>query len=149
MKLIHTLILHTITLNTLHVTQPNSGKERVKAAKLARQLGITLTNECPWIGLPDKDGFTPFIPDGRLDNIYQSLPQVTLHGMDEGLTLKLCDGVLQTIISEAIQLHGMNVTSVRININQYIMPLLISILMQLFIFCINAQLNVHLMYIAN
>ena len=133
MKLIHTFLLHTITSNTIHVTLPYSGKERVKAEKLARQLGITLNNECPWIGLPNKDGFTPFGPDGRLDNIYQSLPQVTLHGMDEGLTLKLCDGVLQTIISEAIQLRGMNVTSVRININQYIMPLLISILMQLYI----------------
>ena len=75
---------------------------------------IWLTNECPWIGPPDADGFTPFGPDSRLDNIYQSLPQVTLHGMDEGLTLKLVDGVLNTIIAEAVQLRGMNITSVRV-----------------------------------
>jgi hypothetical protein len=89
------------------------GKRRVAAAKLARSLGITMTNECAWIGPPDKDGFTPFGPDSRLDNIYQSLPQVSLHGMDEGLTLKLCAGVLNATIEEAVRLHKMNVTSVR------------------------------------
>jgi hypothetical protein len=72
-----------------------------------------MTNECAWIGPPDKDGFTPFGPDSRLDNIYQSLPQVSLHGMDEGLTLKLCSGVLHATIQEAVKLHKMNVTSVR------------------------------------
>ena len=89
------------------------GKRRVAAAKLARSLGITMTNECAWIGPPDKDGFTPFGPDSRLDNIYQGLPQVSLHGMDEGLTLKLCAGVLNATIEEAVRLHKMNVTSVR------------------------------------
>jgi hypothetical protein len=78
---------------------------------------------------PDKHGFTSFGPDRRLDNIYQSLPQVTLYGMDEGLALKLCDGVLQTIISEAITLRGMNVTSVSKKINRYVMQLLNLILM--------------------
>ncbi len=97
-----------------YVTQPLSGTSRVAAAKLATSLGISLTNECPWIGPPDADGFTPFGPDSRLDNIYQSLPQVTLHGMDEGLTLKLVDGVMNTIIAEAVQLRGMSVTSVRV-----------------------------------
>ena len=89
------------------------GTKRVAAEKLARCLGITMTNECAWIGPPDKDGFTPFGPDSRLDNIYQSLPQVSLHGMDEGLTLKLCSGVLHATIQEAVKLHKMNVTSVR------------------------------------
>ena len=89
------------------------GNKRVAAEKLARSLGITMTNECAWIGPPDKDGFTPFGPDSRLDNIYQSLPQVSLHGMDEGLTLKLCSGVLNATIQEAVSLRNMNVTSVR------------------------------------
>jgi hypothetical protein len=91
------------------------GKKRVAAEKLARRLGITMGNECAWIGPPDKDGFTPFGPDSRLDNIYQSLPQVSLHGMDEGLTLKLCSGVLNATIQEAVKLHKMNVTSVRMH----------------------------------
>ena len=88
------------------------GREKSTAQKLAKRLGITMQEECAWIGPPDKDGFTPFGPDRSLDNIFQSLPQVTLHGMDEGLTLKLCCGVFNAIIAEASALHGMNATSV-------------------------------------
>jgi hypothetical protein len=94
---------------TLHV-----GPEKRSAQKLAKRLGITMEEECAWIGPPDKDGFTPFGPDPARDNIFQSLPQVTLHGMDEGLTLKLCCGVFDAIVAEATALHGMNVTSVYI-----------------------------------
>ena len=41
--------------------------------------------ECAWIGPPDNEGFTPFGPDVQKDNIFLNLPQVNLHGMDEGL----------------------------------------------------------------
>jgi hypothetical protein len=54
------------------------GKKRVAAEKLARSLGITMTNECAWIGPPDKDGFTPFRPDSRLDNIYLPEPSSSI-----------------------------------------------------------------------
>jgi len=84
--------------------------------KLAKQgaisYGISLDFECAWIGLPDNDGFTPFGPDAKKDNIYQNLPQVNLHGMDEGLTLKMCISILQSTIKEAIALHKMNITTV-------------------------------------
>ena len=40
--------------------------------------GINMDVECAWIGPPDNDGFTPFGPDARKDNIYQNLPQVNL-----------------------------------------------------------------------
>ncbi len=90
------------------------GKQKVQADKLAKKLGITTEEECAWIGPADKDGFTPFGPNSALDNIYQSLPQVTLHGMDKGLTLKLFCGVLNTTIAEATIQLGMNVTSVGI-----------------------------------
>ena len=84
--------------------------------KLAKQgaisYGISLDFECAWIGLPDTDGFTPFGPDAKKDNIYQNLPQVNLHGMDEGLTLKMCTSILQSTIKEAIALHKMNITTV-------------------------------------
>jgi hypothetical protein len=84
--------------------------------KLAKQgaisYGISLDFECAWIGLPDNDGFTPFGPDAKKDNIYQNLPQVNLHGMDEGLTLKMCTSILQSTIKEAIALHKMNITTV-------------------------------------
>ena len=84
--------------------------------KLAKQgaisYGISLDFECAWIGLPDNDGFTPFGPDAKKDNIYQNLPQVNLHGMDEGLTLKMCISILQSTIKEASALHKMNITTV-------------------------------------
>ena len=68
--------------------------------------------ECAWIGPPDNDGFTPFGPDEEKDNIFQNLPQVNLHGLDEGLTLKMCIGILIATIVEATALHNMNATSV-------------------------------------
>jgi hypothetical protein len=74
--------------------------------------GINLDFECAWIGPPDQDGFTPFGPDAMKDNIYQNLPQVNLHGMDEGLTLKMCSCILKGIIKEAKALHKMTITSV-------------------------------------
>ena len=84
--------------------------------KLAKQgaisYGISLDFECAWIGLPDNDGFTPFGPDAKKDNIFQNLPQVNLHGMDEGLTLKMCTSILNATIKEATALHKMNTTSV-------------------------------------
>ncbi len=84
-----------------------------KLAKEGAQLyGINMEVECAWIGPPDNDGFTPFGPDSKKDNIYQNLPQVNLHGMDEGLTLKMCTSILNATISEAISLHKMNTTSV-------------------------------------
>ena len=78
----------------------------------AQSYGINMHVECAWIGPPDLDGFTPFGPDANKDNIYQILPQVNLHGMDEGLTLKMCHFILKATIAEAIALHKMSTTSV-------------------------------------
>jgi len=84
--------------------------------KLAKEgaisFGINMEYECAWIGPPDNDGFTPFGPDEEKDNIFQNLPQVNLHGLDEGLTLKMCVGILNATIVEATALHNMNTTSV-------------------------------------
>jgi hypothetical protein len=74
--------------------------------------GINLDFESAWIGPPDDDGFTPFGPDAMKDNIYQNLTQVNLHGMDEGLTLKMCSSILKGIIKEAKALQKMTITSV-------------------------------------
>ena len=82
------------------------------AGKRAKKFGINMDVECAWIGPPDNDGFTPFGPDAKKDNIYQNLPQVNLHGMDEGLTLKMCTCILNAAIKEATDLHKMNTTSV-------------------------------------
>ena len=82
------------------------------AQKGARLCGINMDIECAWIGPPDNDGFTPFGPDAKKDNIFQNMPQVNLHGMDEGLTLKMCTSILNATIKEATALRKMNTTSV-------------------------------------
>jgi hypothetical protein len=83
------------------------------AAKGAQSCGINMDVECAWIGPPDNDGFTPFGPDAKKDNIFQNLPQVNLHGMDEGLTLKMCTNILRATVEEAQSLNRkMNTTSV-------------------------------------
>ncbi len=74
--------------------------------------GINMDVESAWIGPPDNDGFTPFGPDLDKDNIFQNLPQVNLHGMDEGLTLKMCLRILKATIAEATTLRKMNAISV-------------------------------------
>jgi hypothetical protein len=48
--------------------------------------------------------------------IVRDTPQVNLHGMDEGLTLKMCSSILQATISEAKKLRKMNTTSVSISL---------------------------------
>jgi hypothetical protein len=68
---------------------------RIRNAKTARKIanaqGIPLTLNNGWHcqHMIDNDGFTPFGCDLQKDNIYQNMPQAALHGMDEGLTLKL------------------------------------------------------------
>ena len=82
------------------------------AKQQAQSYGINMDVECAWVGPPDQDGFTPFGPDPRKDNIYQNMPQVNLHGMDEGLTLKMISSILSATIKEATDLHQMTTTSV-------------------------------------
>jgi hypothetical protein len=73
------------------------------ATKLANAKGIPLRVVNGWhcSHMVDDEGFTPFGIDRKKDNVYQNMPQVTLHGMDEGLTLKLCVGLLESAILEA------------------------------------------------
>lgn len=58
----------------------------------AKLLGVNLDFENPWhIAKPEE---WIFGPDPIEDNIYRCLPQINLHGMDEGLTQKLNLGIL-------------------------------------------------------
>ena len=67
------------------------GFAKIANAK-AKLLGVNLDFENPWhISRPDE---WVFGPDQVEDNIYRCLPQVNLHGMDEGLTQKLNLGIL-------------------------------------------------------
>ncbi len=77
-------------------------------------MGICRNISTGWEIAQDHDGFTPFGPDPDKDNVYQNVPQVMLHEMDEGLTMKLCVAVVQGTIAEAIVTDaGNNATSVR------------------------------------
>ena len=50
--------------------------DSTKAKKAATSIGVNMDFECGWLGEKDQDGFTPFGPDSRKDNIYQCLPHV-------------------------------------------------------------------------
>ena len=54
----------------------------------------------------DNDDNWVFGPDPELDNVYQNMPQVSLHGMDEGLTSKLNIGCLRAAIVELMATPG-------------------------------------------
>jgi hypothetical protein len=73
------------------------------ALKKARELGVNLRFDNPWH--PKKQEEWVFGPDALDDNVYRCLPQVTLHGMDEGLTSKLNHGILLYAIAEVGNLH--------------------------------------------
>ena len=78
-------------------------KER--AEKKARSEGVNLhvTN-----GMLGRDNDTNWIfgPDPAADNVYQNMPQVSLHGMDEGLTSKLNLGCLRAVVKELMEMPG-------------------------------------------
>ena len=89
---------------------------KVLAGKNATALGICRNITTGWLIPPDQDGFTPFGPDPDKDNIYQNMPQVMLHGMDEGLTMKMCVAVVRGTIAEASLQPGQNETKVSVNV---------------------------------
>jgi hypothetical protein len=68
------------------------------AQKEARQLGVNLQFDNPWDVRSAEDWV--FGPDAIEDNIHRCLPQVNLHGMDEGLTAKLNLFILRHALAE-------------------------------------------------
>jgi hypothetical protein len=82
---------------TLLAKRNNKGKA-TSTLKMAKSLGVNLDFDNPWhIRNPDS---WVFGPDPVEDNVYRCLPQVNLHGMDEGLTAKLNLGTLMYAIAE-------------------------------------------------
>ena len=55
-----------------------------------------------------------FGPSEVLDSIYQALPQLTLHGFDEGIATKLCWAMLAVAIEEGRR-KGIDATKVSRN----------------------------------
>ena len=79
----------------------------VVALQEGRRLGVNLQFDNPWhIGKADE---WVFGPDAIQDNIYRCLPQVNLHGMDEGLTSKLNLTILRHALEEVAGILRVNV----------------------------------------
>ena len=85
-----------------------------KAVKRAKRIGVNLDVTNAWADDKDGEECWVFGPDPVLDNIWQCLPQVTLHGMDEGLTQKANRGILEAVIIEAKSLLQLSATEVHI-----------------------------------
>ena len=95
---VHRCAAHMRRLRTELLTRARQRGHATEAKEEANKLGVNLAFDNPWhISKPEE---WVFGPDPSEDNIYRCLPQVTLHGMDEGLTQKLNRGILLYALAE-------------------------------------------------
>ena len=98
----------------LHEYANRGDRGDVQRAKTrAKKLGVQWDDLSPWSNFGRGPSEWVFGPDPILDNIYQCLPQVTLHGMDEGLIMKLNYGVLELYIAHRSAEHNESAAVVR------------------------------------
>ena len=77
--------------------------EKGTTEKRAKSEGVyPLDVECGLQGPSDRPDLWVYGPDPAQDNAYANMPQVNLHGMDEGLTSKLNYGCLMTALEEVV-----------------------------------------------
>ena len=93
------------------------GKRKVReandeACSRARELGVRLDMDNAWSPANAPSDEWVFGPHPDLDNVWQACPQVTPHGMDEGLTQKLNFGALCMGIEEASRIFSVTKTQV-------------------------------------
>ena len=91
-----------------------------EAVSMSRELGVRLDVDNPWSPENAPDDEWVFGPDAALDNVWQACPQVSLHGMDEGLVQKLNFGALCTGIEDARCIHSVTKTQVYIRFWQHV-----------------------------
>ena len=84
-------------------------KSGERAVKRAKRAGVELdpTLRCGYAPVTVDDENWIFGPDKHKDNIYQAVPQVTLHGFDEGLVQKMNFGAIEMVVKHCIDKHGM------------------------------------------
>jgi hypothetical protein len=90
-------------------------RDGARALKLAKRNGVQLGDLSPWSNRDQAAAASTawvFGPDPAKDNVYQCMPQVNLHGFDEGLTQKMNFGAVQTFIAHVAAAHNMNKTAV-------------------------------------
>ena len=78
----------------------------------ARQLGIDMFTTNAFATKPEASHKWVFGPDPDKDCVWQSLPQVTLHGFDEGLCQKLNFAMLEMAVTEALSRRNIKATEV-------------------------------------
>jgi hypothetical protein len=96
------------TLSLLRDSRQRGAKGR--AQKRARRLGIPLHCSNPF----SREAGTTWVfgPHRKKDSVYQAIPQVVLHGCDEGTTAKLARGVTLLAIAAVGRRDGASVTEV-------------------------------------
>ena len=93
----------------LNVNVPGA---KATAQNRAKRSGTSLQFQTAWSNEGYSAGDWIFGPDPALDNIYQCLPQVILHGMDEGLVSKLNHGSMSLYLDSVADDYGMDATAV-------------------------------------
>ena len=83
------------------------------AQKKAKRIGVNMFVDNAFNDSDGSDSERVMGPCRKKDNVYQILPQVNLHGMDEGVTAKTNHGVLEACITECRYRHGISATAVR------------------------------------
>ena len=93
-----------------HLRDSRQPGASARATKRARKLGVNLNHTNPFA----KESGTTWVfgPHLDKDSVYQAVPQVVLHGCDEGTSAKLARGTTQLAIAEGCARHGENSTSV-------------------------------------
>jgi hypothetical protein len=76
----------------------DDAETRKRARKEASAEGVCLLTRNGWEVGAFSEHLWVFGPDPLLDNIFTASPQVTLHGMDEGLVLKLAAALVEWAI---------------------------------------------------
>ncbi len=88
-----------------------------RAVKRARRAEVLLDPHlrCGYEPISLEEDNWIFGPDKSKDNICQAVPQVTLHGFEEGLVQKLNHGVLEAVVQFYHEEHNTPVAEVRNN----------------------------------
>ena len=89
-------------------------KSGERAVKRAKRAGVQLdpTLRCGYAPVTVDDENWIFGPDKDKDNIFQAVPQVTLHGFDEGLVQKMNFGAVEMVVKHCMDKHGMKAAQV-------------------------------------
>jgi hypothetical protein len=85
---------------------------RKAAKKTDHSLGVVLDGVNAFETAAELRDNWVFGPSPEFDNLYQSLPQVNLHGFDEGICQKLNFAMFEMAITEEKQRHNMDATEV-------------------------------------